>query len=263
MSCLSKLYGVIGNPLLRSSSPDLFNRFFKRNSMDSVYIPVEFGELQSKVILDAMRGTFSGFNVTSPFKRSILESCDILSNESIDTGSVNLVKVDDGEFMGSNTDPAGFKFLVDHNSIEISGKRILILGSGGAASSVRYALTSWFNADSVEVVTRNLASSLPGLVAYGEVRTHVDLIVSTIPYQHQSNFLPKFAMLIEKTSPSLLIDLVYNPVVSRFMSFARDRGVSSVGGGDMFLGQAREAVRSWFNMDADIELLRQLLDGLR
>ncbi len=256
---LSSLYGVLGSPLSRSSSAYLFNEYFKKYSMDGLYLPLDCDTARFSHIMPAVKHAFSGVNVTSPLKREIYRECAIHDEASSVTGSVNLVKIGKGKLEGYNSDPAGFRYLIESNGIEVSGKSIAILGSGGASASVAYALHRWYAPGSVAVVSRHAGKDDRSLRDYASLRERYDVLISTIPYQHQESFLSQFEMVIGRIRPTVVIDIVYNPKVTPFMKAATLSGIRTVGGTDMFLGQASTAFDLWFKKKVDMEELREIL----
>lgn len=256
---LSSLYGVLGSPISRSSSAHLFNEYFKKHSIDALYLPLDCDTLRFSHIMPAVKHAFSGVNVTSPLKREIYRECTSHDEASSVTGSVNVVKISMGKLEGYNSDPAGFRYLIDSNGVEVSGKSIAVLGSGGASASVAYALRRWYTPGSVAIVSRRAGKIDGSLTDYANLRERYDVLISTIPYQHQESFLSQFEMVIGRIRPAVVIDIVYNPKVTLFMRAAALSGIRTVGGTDMFLGQASTAFDLWFKRKADMEELREIL----
>ncbi len=227
--------------------------------MDALYLPLDCDSSRFSHIMPAVKRAFSGVNVTSPLKREFYRECAFHDEASSVTGSVNIVKINMGKLEGYNSDPAGFRYLIESNGVEVSGKSIAVLGSGGASASVAYALRRWYDPGSVAIVSRRAGKDGGNLTGYGNLREEYDVLISTIPYQHQESFLSQFEMVIGRIRPTVVIDIVYNPKVTLFMKAAALNGVRTVGGMDMFLGQAGTAFDLWFKRKVDMEELKEIL----
>ena len=127
-------FGVLGRTLAHTYSPEIHSLFDSSYS----YSVIE----REPEELDALfsNGVFKGFNVTIPYKKDACARCDELDDASRTTGSVNTVVFEDGKVKGWNTDYFGFIYMLHRKGISVSGKKVLVLGTGGAASAVFYAL---------------------------------------------------------------------------------------------------------------------------
>ena len=136
-----KKYLVIGNPINHSLSPRLHNYWIKKNNINATY---EKDELNSKdlknLILKIRDKKISGANVTVPFKKEIISYLDKLSLDAEVTQSVNTIILTNNKIVGHNTDTIGFKSAIKDTKYNFLGKKILLLGSGGVAPSIIFAL---------------------------------------------------------------------------------------------------------------------------
>jgi len=183
-----KMFAVAGRPILHSKSPLIFTRLFERGAVQAAYGRLSVAS--SSDLLDlARRLGFEGLNVTAPLKQSLLPRLDEVDGEARRIGAVNTVVRRDGLFKGFNTDPAGVLNPLKDNSIDPGGKRILLLGAGGAARAVLAALRP-FTAD-ITVINRTWDKALACVERFGgtarpwpDLRNcleKADLLINTIP----------------------------------------------------------------------------------
>lgn len=139
---MKQLYGVIGNPIGHSLSPVMHNDAFEHLNMDAHYHAFL---VEEEVLGEAVRGLkalgISGFNVTTPHKVAIMEYLDEIDPLAMQIGAVNTVVHKDGKLIGYNTDGIGFvRALQSISSEPLQGKRILLLGAGGASRAIYFSL---------------------------------------------------------------------------------------------------------------------------
>ena len=224
------IYGLLGQKLGHSYSPQI-HKFL--GGYDYRLFEVEPSELAGFM----RSGRFSGLNVTIPYKRDVMPFCAELSPAARSIGSVNtILRRPDGSLYGENTDAAGFAAMLDQSGIEVGGKKILVLGSGGSSLTVRHVLQA---RGSGEVVT----ISRTGTDSYEDLARHADcrVIVNTTPVGMYPN--TQAVPLSLEGFPLLegVVELIYNPARTRLMLDAVARGIPCVGGLAMLVGQARAA----------------------
>lgn len=241
-------YGLIGFPLGHSCSPKYFTEKFKRESRNAEYLPFEMENIGELENILARYPDLKGFNITIPHKQNIMPYLAQLSEEATQVGAVNCVKVEHREgriyLKGYNTDVYGFKnSLLEFIPGNIS--HALILGNGGAAKAVRYALHSL----GMTVLTVSRTPGNESEVGYSELRPLLSdyrLIVNTTPL----GTWPKvencpdipYDML---TSEHYLFDLVYNPENTEFMKRGAAAGAHTRNGFGMWKGQAEKSWDIW------------------
>ncbi len=241
---MRKLYGLIGYPLSHSFSPQYFNDKFAIQDIDAHYglYPLERIEQWCDLNLH----TFSGINVTIPYKKAILPYLDEIDPTAKNIGSVNTIKFKDGKSVGYNTDAWGFEkslleFVPDITKVDSA----LILGSGGAAAAVIHVLQS-HNID-FQIVSR---SKNKGVITYDDICTSFfeknGLIINTTPLGmypriEECPLLPYELM----NSQTFLYDLVYNPEVTTFLKRGQQQGCPTKNGYDMLIYQAEKAWEIW------------------
>ena len=151
-----KKYLVIGNPINHSLSPKLHNYWLKKNDIEANYDKqlIEKKNVQ-EIIEDLRGGKIEGLNVTVPLKSEVIRFLDVLSDEAQITNSVNTIYKEKDKLIGHNTDIAGFELAIRYTKYNIEKKKVLILGAGGVAPSIVYALKK-LNASEIFISNRTL-----------------------------------------------------------------------------------------------------------
>ena len=185
-------------------------------------------------------GDFIGLNVTIPYKKAVIPYCTELSPCAQKLGAVNtIVKRADGTLIGHNTDYFGFQSMLNRSGLSVAGKKVLVLGSGGASATAVAVLTE--AGANVVVISRN------GENSYDHLHKHSDaaVIVNATPvgmYPHNGD-----APLSITGFPALegVLDLIYNPARTALLLEAEDRGLVTENGLWMLVSQAAESA-GWF-----------------
>ncbi len=186
-----------------------------------------------------------GLNVTIPYKKDIIPFLNDLSPEAEQIGAVNTVVFDDDGMHGYNTDAYGFEKLLLSSGCDISGKKVLILGSGGASAAVRYVLLK-HQADSV-VISRT------GENNYSNLSLHYDaeMIVNTTPVGMFPDLDGSPVCLAPFRSLKAVIDLIYNPLNTSLILDARELGIAALNGMTMLVYQAKRAAELFLGSSID------------
>ncbi len=225
--------GLLGGKLGHSYSPQIHGQLG-----DYAY---HLFEKKPEELEDFLKnGDFTGLNVTIPYKKDVLRYCDQLSPIAAKLGAVNtIVRRADGTLVGHNTDYFGFASMVDRSGLDPKGKKVLVLGSGGA-SNTACAVMEELGAN-VVVISRS------GENNYGNLHRHTDaaILVNTTPVGTYPN--------VEETPLSLegfpmlegVLDVVYNPARTKLLLEAEKRGLKTENGLWMLVAQAKESSQ-WF-----------------
>lgn len=183
------------------------------------------------------RKDFKGINVTIPYKRTVISYLDEIDRNAELIGAVNTVVNRKGKLTGYNTDHSGMKAMIEKNGISISGKTVLILGSGGTSHTAR-AVCQGLGAKMIQVVSRSPSDGAVSYeTAYKEL-SDADVIINTTPVGMYPKYdgvpidISKFPRL------SGVIDAIYNPLNSELVLNARERGIKACGGLYMLVMQA-------------------------
>jgi shikimate dehydrogenase len=266
----TRVAGVIGDPVRHSLSPRLHNAAYAALGLDWVFAAFEVRDGRAADALGAARALgFVGLSVTMPHKTVIAELCDDLSERAAALRSVNTVTLRaDGTATGDSTDGAGFLRSLADAKVDVAGRSVLILGAGGAARAVAWALG---DAGARVAVTARKAPAAADTAALG----HGD----AIPWDDRASGAAKADIIVNATSvgmardPSLPIpaealtpahvvaDLVYEPRETPFLAAARDRGAQGVAGLGMLVHQAALQVELWSGQPAPIDAMRAAISG--
>ena len=233
-----KNFGLIGIDLSSSFSRKYFENKFKDEKInDCTYRNLE---IPLELLKDSIsKYNLKGFNVTMPYKTSILPLLDELSNEAKIIGAVNTVLIKNKKLIGFNTDSIGFE--IAYSSILKNNKYAIIFGNGGASKSVQYVLDK-LNIKYL-VISRKLAN-YPTIT--NKVLRSYKVLINTTPLGMNS-FLDKCVDIPYDglTSKHFLIDLIYNPEETLFLKKGKQKGSKIVNGKKMLEIQADESWKIW------------------
>ncbi len=223
-------YGLIGAKLGHSHSPRIHRAFASYD-----YQLVELGEEELPAFLKARQ--FKGLNVTIPYKQTVIPYCDELGETARRIGSVNtLVVRPDGSLFGDNMDYYGFCYTARRAGVDFTGKKVLVLGTGGTSLTAGVAAED-MGAASVRRVSRR------GEVNYDNVydRRDTQVIVNTTPVGMFPNNGKAAVDLSRFPALEGVVDVVYNPLRTAFLLQAQALGIPAAGGLPMLVAQAKWA----------------------
>jgi shikimate dehydrogenase len=254
--------GVIGWPIRHSLSPAIFTAAFAATDLDWAYDAYEVAEGEAPEFVAKVRHELAGLSVTMPHKAAVIPALDDLSQIARDLGAVNCIARDGDRLVGHSTDGAG---LVDSlrldDGIELSGRRVVLLGAGGAGRAVARAV----GAEGAEVIVVNrsaeraaeaarLAGSTARVGAVAEV-AGADLVINATSLgMADDERLPLDAALLG--AGQVVVDLVYHPSVTPLLAAAAAVGARVVGGLGMLVHQAAHAFRLWTGEEPPLAAMR-------
>jgi 3-dehydroquinate dehydratase/shikimate dehydrogenase len=257
----TRIYGVIGDPVAHSLSPQLHNAGFQARRINAVYLPFLVRNLRDFLAaVDPLR--IAGFSVTLPHKESIVRHLDGCDPLAADIGAVNTVVVrGGGKLYGYNTDYVGVLRALERR-MPLRGSRVLIFGAGGVAKAVAFALAR--AGASVCVCARKpekakaLAQRAGGTAIQRKSLRHefFDAIVNTTPVgmHPHTNVSPLDA---RELNCRLLFDTIYRPERTKLMQLAARRGIETVSGVEMFLAQGIAQWEIWTGERAPVKAMRR------
>ena len=272
-----KKTAVIGQPIEHSLSPVIHNFWINKKNINAApYEKIEVGPENFNSSLDKLIDSgYYGLNVTVPLKELAFLRCDELTESAKKTQSANTLIFKEGKIHGTNTDPVGFEFSLKKEIIEknINEKKCLVLGAGGSARAVVFALDKMFADISIFNRTPEKATKLCedlGVEANSldekEVKKQTnsfDLIVNTTSlglFPGDTNNLIDFSLVQKK---AFIYDLIYEPKESSFLKQAKANNLNFQNGLKMLIGQAAAAFYVWHNSDpshnAELESLLEKL----
>ena len=272
------LLGVIGFPVEHSSSPAMHNAALARTGLDFAYLPFAVPPDRVAGVPAAMRTLgIRGLNVTVPHKVAVMEGLDEISEEARAIGAVNTIANQDGHLTGYNTDAWGVTAsLRSDGGLGVLPAGVALLGAGGAARAILYAL---LRAEEVEMITllnrtRERAEALAADLDPDSRRVRVGtpetgaaireaglLINATSVGMHpdpEASPLPDPSVLHDRLT---VLDIVYKPRRTRLLAQAGEAGAATVDGLGMLVHQGARAFEIWTGVAAPVEEMKQALLG--
>jgi shikimate dehydrogenase len=279
----TRVVGVIGWPVRHSLSPAMQNAALAQMGRNWIYVPFEVSPTRLAGAVEGMRALgLVGLNVTVPHKGGVAALVDELGETAQALGAVNTVHLHEGVLYGHNTDARGFMAALAEAGETVAGKRVALLGAGGAARSVAFAVAregaaritvlnrTPGHADGVAELVRHhwdcpvAVCGLQGAAAEAAVR-EADLVVNCTsvgmyPHADVEPVVPG-AWLREG---QCVCDLIYTPRETVLLAAARERGVRTLDGTGMLVHQGAAALELWTGQRAPVDVMRAaLLEALR
>jgi shikimate dehydrogenase len=239
------LFGLIGYPLTHSFSKNYFTEKFKKEGIENCrYENFPLADIDDLPGIIGDHPDLRGFNVTIPYKESVLRFLSESTELVKQIRACNCIKIENGKLVGYNTDVAGFeKSLLQ--KLDASHRNALILGTGGAAKAVEFVLRK------IGVHYRYV-SRYPSVknLSYEQLTPHLieknTLIINTTPlgmYPRVAEAPPLPYHLLTQTH--FLFDLIYNPAKTLFLKKGEEQGATIQNGYDMLVYQAEESWEIW------------------
>lgn len=276
----TRLTGLLGSPVAHSISPMMHNEAFQLLNLDYAYLGFDIKEDEMEEAVKALKLLrVRGFNCTMPVKIRMCELCDKLSPAAALIGAVNTVVNDDGILTGHNTDGIGFISALKSCGHDIKGKKMTLLGAGGAATAmaVQAALDgaseisifnrksrSWQRGLDLADKLNNATScrvALYDLDDTNELRRQIagsDLLANGTPCgmapNENASPIPDPSLLHEGL---IVFDAIYNPRETRLLTQAKEAGCHAYNGLSMLLYQGAEAFRLWTGCEMPTEIIRE------
>ncbi|PTM59553.1 shikimate dehydrogenase [Desmospora activa] len=267
--------GLLGRPVAHSKSPQMMNAAFQHRNLPYVYLAfdVEKERMADAVVGMASLG-FQGFNVTIPYKVAVMDYLDEVEEAAQAIGAVNTVVRQENRWVGTNTDGEGYlRSLSDETGFNPRGEAVTIVGAGGAARAVGYALAR-AGAASIAIVNRTPAKAdelahrlsrwtkAEGIAParLGEAIARSSLVVQTTSigmHPHVDDTPIKKELL---HAGLLVSDLIYHPRETRLLREAKEAGILIHEGLGMLVHQAALAFERWTGREAPVESMRQRLE---
>lgn len=272
----TKVIGIIGSPLKQTLSPLMHNLTLKQMGLNYAYVPFPIDKNSLSDALNGLRGlNILGLNVTIPFKEEVIPLLDDLSEEARGCGAVNVIKNVDGYLTGYNTDGRGFVTSLKEAGVSLEG-RALFIGAGGAARSTAWELaqagishidfldTNVAKASMMADFINNSNCSSAGInmreEIFGELCKLADIIVNASPVgmfpQIDQSPVDSLDMVPDHT---VLCDLIYNPLTTRFLSMAQERGLKTVSGVNMFVYQGAYTLEILTENKPPVEFMKEVV----
>ncbi len=275
----TQLCGLLGNPVNHSLSPAIHNVAFEKLGLNFAYLafPVEAEHLENAIRGIRALGHIRGFSVTIPHKVSIMPFLDSIETTAKHIGSVNTIIKDRGLLVGSNTDASGALQALRQGGVNLSGQRVVMLGSGGAARAIAFGLC--VKGDIADLTLLGIDDNERTTLA-GDLRlkTRTPIIDHPLNPNTLESALATAHLVIHCTpigmhpkvdqscvpkellhSKLTVMDIVYNPLNTQLLKDAQAVGCRTIQGVEMFLHQAVGQFELWTGQPAPVDTMRNIL----
>ena len=277
ISSRTQLCAVIGNPLGHSLSPAIHNAAFGELGLDYIYLAFQIEKAGDAINCMRALDAFKGLSVTIPHKVAIMDHVDVIAPIDREIGAINTVIKQDGRLVGFGTDGPGAMKALGDAGVELPGKRVLMLGGGGAARAIAFTLARTagiaeltlleIDPGVLEQLTSDLrnGSQIPIHGHLSDAATlercmqEADILVHCSPVgmhpKVDASLVPAELIRPEQT----VFDIVYNPLKTKLIKDAESRGACTVVGADMFVNQAVLQFERFTGQTAPYETMRQVV----
>ena len=272
----TRVCALLGDPVEHTVSPAMHNAAFAELGLDFIYVPFR---VRPDCLAEAVAGLRAlgvhGFNVTIPHKVAVIPLLDGLDPRAEKIGAVNTVVNEAGELRGFNTDGAGFLKAARQGGIEPEGKKIVVLGAGGASRAISYILAE--NGAELTILNRSeeldWAEDIARLIEYdlwkhvqflelrddllAEALKDADVLVNatSVGMSPDSDACPVAAEMLRKGLT--VFDIVYNPIKTRLLREAGAAGGRTISGAEMLVWQGALAFEMWTGRPAPFDVMRR------
>jgi shikimate dehydrogenase len=270
----TRVCGVIGDPIEHTLSPAIQNAAFNHLKLDFAFLAFK---VKAPNLEDAIRGVrglgIHGLNVTMPHKEAVTAFLDEIDQTAKLLGAVNTILNDDGRLCGFNTDGVGALNALRENGVALSGKKLLLLGAGGAAKAIAFSLAKEVDELVLLNRTRKKAEELAGSLnrALGKKVTSdilsprsvqknlqdSDILINTTSVGMHPN-VNQSPVESEWLKPDLAVmDIVYNPIETKLAKDAKAAGAKVISGVEMLIYQGAASFEIWTGRRAPVEVMRK------
>ncbi|MBI5893868.1 MAG: shikimate dehydrogenase [Deltaproteobacteria bacterium] len=264
----TKILGIFGYPITHTLSPLMHNAAIERLGLDMVYLPFEVEHKDLKNVVDAIRAlNIIGVNITIPHKESVIKFLDEVSDDARLIGAVNTIVNKNGKLIGYNTDGEGYvNSLKNELGFDVKGKNIVILGAGGAARGIVFAIAKK-GAKKIVIANRTIKKAVSLANEFKRHFKEAEILASGIDEQSFKKYLTDIHLIINTTSigmndkgdlkiPFALIpknavvsDIVYKPLLTKFLKNAERFGIKTHSGLGMLVEQGALSFKLWTKKD--------------
>ena len=270
----TRICGVIGDPIEHTLSPTMQNAAFNALKLDVAFLAFKVKPAELENAVNGMRAlNVRGLNVTMPHKSTVMNFLDRIDLSAQIVNSVNTILNKESKLFGFNTDGVGALKALRENGVEPKGRKVLLLGAGGAARAIAYAMAK--ESDELAVLNRTVKPAqelvkllektankkiAAGALSPKEIEQNLqdsDILINATsigmkPKADESLVSPKFLR------PDLAVmDIVYNPIETKLAKDAKAAGAKVVSGVEMLIYQGAASFEIWTGKSAPVEVMRQ------
>jgi 3-dehydroquinate dehydratase / shikimate dehydrogenase len=254
----TRYYGVLGYPLGHSLSPHIHNAAFRQLGLNCRYFPLPVRELQD---FASSMDCFSGLSITLPYKQEIARFAQMVDDSVHETGAANTLVQQQGGWVAYNTDLDGIELALQ-SPLRAGISTAVLLGAGGAARAAAAFLKR--KGCQVVVLGRDLQKVKAFAQFYGfgsgllpDISNHAaDLLINATPVG-MAPLIEHSPLPADALQFKYVFDMVYNPLETRLLKLAREKGCQTISGLEMFIGQAARQFELWTAYPAPVDLMRE------
>lgn len=274
------LTGLLGSPVSHSISPMMHNEAFKQLKLDYVYLAFDVNEENMESAVNGLRTlNVRGFNVTMPGKNIMSKLCDKLTPAAKITGAVNTVVNDNGILTGYTTDGIGYMRAVEDAGHNIIGKKMTLLGAGGAATAI-FVQAALDGVSEISIFNNRSKNFERAQNIIERLNEYTSCEVRLFDYEDEAVLKREIGdstILINGTSVGMspdieqsiitdssvfhkdliVSDIIYNPRETKLMKLAKEAGCQTFNGLYMLLYQGAEAFKIWTGLEMPIDIIKQ------
>lgn len=277
IDCNTQLCVVIGNPIAHSLSPAIHNAAFDATGLNFVYLACRVEDVAGALAGMRALSTFRGMSVTIPHKIEAMRHVDEVATVDRAIGAINTVIHEGDRLVGFGTDgPGAIKALTDAGA-SLDGKRVLMLGSGGAARAIAFTLAQAtgmqelllldINAPMLRVLAADLAQGTPAAITaetltaqtLAPAMERADIVIHCTPvgmHPHENASLVPAELF---RPGQVVFDIVYTPLRTKLVADAEARGCQAIPGIEMFVNQAVLQFERFTGVTAPVAVMRQVV----
>lgn len=276
----TKIIGLIGHPIKHTYSPFVHNIAIELKKLNYIYLPFDVPAASLRNAVKGMNALgIKGYNVTIPHKENIIQYLNNTSEEASIVGSVNTVVNDHGKLLGYNTDVHGVLETLNPYKEDITGSQVCVVGAGGAARAVIYALIRHFKPQKIYLINRTEGRA-------DSLKTYFSAKMKFDAFKTRELFPPDLVeifrdskLIINATSVGMfpenddtittledsfmkdqvVFDLVYNPPKTKLLQTAEKKGAIALSGLRMLISQAAKAFELWTGEQVPVDDLQRSL----
>ncbi len=275
----TRLTGLLGSPVSHSISPMMHNESFRQLDLDYVYLAFDIGTEQLDTVVNALRVmNVRGFNLTMPHKNAMCTLCDSLSPAAEIIGAVNTVVNDNGHLTGYNTDGIGYMRALKDAGHDIIGKKMTILGAGGAATSI-FVQAALDGVSEISIFSRRSPFFKRAETIIQTLMEKTNCKISLYDFDDPAILrreIADSAILTNGTSVGMapnvdhslitdttmfhkdliVSDAIYNPRETKLLKLAKEAGCQTQNGLYMLLYQGAEAFKLWTGEEMPVSIVK-------
>lgn len=249
-------YGLIGETLGHSVSKEIHEKL-----ADYTYEPHPLTREEFPVFMEER--PFRAINVTIPYKQEVIPYLSEMDAGAKAIGAVNTIVNRDGKLYGYNTDMPGFIYMVKKNGVDMTGKKVIVLGNGGASKAIQAAVKEMGASEMIIVGNRTMTE---GMITYQECfekHSDADIIVNTSPVGMFPNVDASPVDLTHFPQAEAVFDIIANPLTTKLVAQARELGMIGVTGLEMLVAQAKYAVEIFLDTKIDESRIGEICEEMK